>query len=411
MSDQVYPFEGIRVLDFGIGAAGVEAGRFFSEWGADVIKVESIVQLDFLRITVGSMMNPLFASSSRTKRSLGVNVRAPEGLALVHRLVEQSDVLIENSRKGAMKRIGLGWETLHEINPRLVMLSSQLLGSNGPWSDWAGYGPNVGAVAGLTYLWNHPEDGSPPVGVSTIYPDHLIGRLLALGGTAALIGREKSGVGAHVEVAQFEAVIGMMGDLLLAESIEPGSAQPQGNVRDRGVPWGLYPSSGDDEWLAITVRDDDQWQRLVHQLGDPLWADTDLDNVVGRLRRREEIDNELAKWTSQRSAEMSMHVLQRAGVPSALIQTAQDQLKDPQMNHRGFPRPMDQPGVGALLLEGPAFRGNGLPEPIIRAAPDLGEHTREICRDLLQLSDEQIEELLSRGVLEESATQDATSTA
>jgi crotonobetainyl-CoA:carnitine CoA-transferase CaiB-like acyl-CoA transferase len=401
---QAYPFEGLRVLDFGIGAAGVEAGRFFSEWGADVLKVESTAQLDFLRVTVGSMMNPLFASSSRTKRSVGINSRTPEGLELVHRLVELSDVLIENSRAGALDRIGLGWERLHDVNPRLIMLSSQLLGSRGPWSGWAGYGPNVGAVAGLTYLWNHPEDGDPPVGVSTIYPDHLIGRLLALAGAAALHERNRTGIGVHVEVAQFEAVIGMMGDILLAESLESGSAAPQGNRRERGVPWGVYACSGMDSWLAVTVRSDAEWSRLVEALDRPEWT-AGLDTHDERLRRRTEIDDALSLWARGRQASEAMAHLQGHGIAAAAVHSPLDQLDDPQIAFRGFLRPVDQPELGTVIFEGPAFVGDALPQPIVRRAPRLGEHTRVVCGELLGLTNAEMEDLFARGVLEEQTSQ------
>jgi crotonobetainyl-CoA:carnitine CoA-transferase CaiB-like acyl-CoA transferase len=398
---QPYPFAGLRVLDFGIGAAGVEAGRFFAEWGADVIKVESTAQLDFLRVTVGTMMNPLFASSNRSKRSLGLNVRNAEGLALVERLVEHSDVLIENSRTSAMERLGLGWDRVRELNPRLVMLSSQLLGSGGPWREWAGFGPNVGAVAGLTYLWNHPEDGDPPVGVSTIYPDHLIGRLLALAGTAALLARERTGVGMHAEVAQFEAVIGMMGDVFVADSLAPGTARPQGNTRERGVPWGVYPAAGDDAWIAVTVRDDEEWGRLAAVIGEAEWLAPELATATGRAPHRDEIDARLTSWTAERDARAAMEELQSAGITCGAVQTAADQLEDSQMLHRGFLRRVRQPDLGEVVFEGPAFAGDALPAPIVQPAPRLGEHTREICREVLGLSDDDIEALLRRGILEE----------
>ena len=156
------PFAGLRIVDFGIGAVGVEVGRLFAEQGADVIKVESRSYPDFIRVVLGTEMNASFASSSRCKRSLGVNIKTPEGLDLVKRLIADADVLIENSATGTMDAMGLGWDVVHALNPRLVMVSSQLMGSTGPWKDWIGYGPSTRPPSGMTYLWNWPEPTSRP---------------------------------------------------------------------------------------------------------------------------------------------------------------------------------------------------------------------------------------------------------
>jgi crotonobetainyl-CoA:carnitine CoA-transferase CaiB-like acyl-CoA transferase len=399
------PFAGLRVLDFGIGAAGAEAGRLFAEYGADVIKVEMPNQLDFMHVTPGSFMNPLYASANRTKRSLGINLRTPEGLALLHRLVAVSDVVIENSRPGTMEWMGVGYDVLRRLNPRIILASSHMLGSRGPWSEWGGYGPNVAAVSGLSYLWNHPEDTDPPVGVSTIYPDHVMGRLLTIGATAALIKRHQTTMGAHVEAAQFETVMGLLGDLLLKESLAPGSVGPEGNRRDTGVPWNLFPCAGEDAWCAITVRDDEEWRGLRRALGEPGWAcDHSLETRAGRFHHREAIEKRLAVWTRTRDSREVMNLLQTLGVPAAMVQGPGDQLEDPHFRARGFARPIDQPLLGPVLFEGPGFRGSGWPEPDIRPAPDLGEHTRAICRELLGLDDDVVNEMVSRGVLAEPGT-------
>jgi crotonobetainyl-CoA:carnitine CoA-transferase CaiB-like acyl-CoA transferase len=399
------PFAGLRVLDFGIGAAGAEAGRLFAEYGADVIKVEMPNQLDFMHITPGSFMNPLYASANRTKRSLGINLRESDGLALLHRLVGVSDVVIENGRPGTMEWMGLGFEVLNRINPRIVLASSHMLGSRGPWSEWGGYGPNVAAVSGLTYLWNHPEDADPPVGVSTIYPDHLMGRLLTIAATVALIDRHQAGIGARVEASQFEAVMGLLGDLLLKESVAPGSVRPEGNRRDAGVPWNLFPCAGDDAWCAITVRDNEEWRGLRTALSAPEWAcNPALETREGRLHHREAIEKQLGTWTRTRNSRDVMNLMQSHGVPASMVQGPDDQLEDPHFQARGFARPIDQPLLGPMLFEGPAFRGPDWPEPDIRPAPDLGQHTRAICRELLSLDDGAVNEMISRGVLAEPGT-------
>ena len=185
------PFEDLLVVDFGVGAVGVEAARLFADYGAETIKVESYEAPDFMRSLTPNLINPSFASSSRGKRSLGVNLKTEKGRELVHELLRKADVVIDNLATGVMARLGMDAETLHAINPRLVVITSQSVGAQGPWKDWSGYGPSTHPTSGLHWLWNHPEADAPAGSVCT-YPDHLVGRLGAIAGLAGLIQREKT---------------------------------------------------------------------------------------------------------------------------------------------------------------------------------------------------------------------------
>ena len=401
--DHHLPFRGLLVLDFGHGGVGVEAGRLFAEYGADVIKVESRTYPDFIRLVSGGETSASFASSSRSKRSLGVNLKTPEGLELVHRLAAQVDVVIENNSTGTMDDMGLGYETLAQINRGLVMVSSQLMGSSGPWADWLGYGPSTRPAGGMTWLWNFPGGGMPP-GAMVIFPDHVAGRLCAVGALAALIGRQRgvgTGGGAHVEVAQVETVLGMMSHYFLQEGLEPGSVKPQGNRSERGAPWGVYRCQGEERWCVITCRDDEDWACLRHALGDPDWAaDAGLQTIEGRRARHDEVDRRIEEWTSDRPDRVVMEHLQAHGVPAAMMTYSSDEPGDPHLQARGYLVERVQPGVGRMTFEGPAFHASGMGDPFIGPAPWLGEHSREIARDLLGLDDDHIEELVKAGVLE-----------
>jgi crotonobetainyl-CoA:carnitine CoA-transferase CaiB-like acyl-CoA transferase len=302
-----------------------------------------------------------------------------------------------------MDRLGLGYETLKEINPRIILFSTQLLGSTGPWCRWIGYGPHNHAVSGLQYLWNYPEDVDTPAGSTNTHPDHLVGRLGALGVTAALIQRHREGGSAHVEVAQFEVMIQLLGDLLLKESLAPGSVRPRGNSSERGSPWGVYPCLGDDEWCVINVRSDAEWSALRNALGNPAWAArTEYDGVSGRRAAQREIDDALGAWTCERSPTDVMELLQAHGVPAGVVQHAEHQVRDPHLREREFFRELDQPGLGHVLLEGPVFRSTDLPGPRIEPAPLLGEHTRDIARSVLGLSEPEIDRLVEERALEEA---------
>jgi crotonobetainyl-CoA:carnitine CoA-transferase CaiB-like acyl-CoA transferase len=397
------PFTGLRVLDFGIGGVGVEAGRLLAEYGADVIKIETRAHPDFIRAVFGTEMNPSFASSSRCKRSLGINLRTERGLEIIKRLVAVSDVVIENSATGTLEKVGLGYQQMREINPRIVLASSQLMGATGPWKDWIGFGPNSRTAAGMTYLWNFPEGGMPP-GSGAIHPDHLAGRMLALGAVATLLARERDRVGGHLEVAQVEVIIGLLADLMLKAALQPGSVGPQGNLSSRGAPWGVYPCAGNERWCVITVRNDVDWRRFRTALGDPNWAHSrGYETAGGRIEARVEIDRRVIEWTSSHTDREVTDILQRGSVPAGFMMYASDMPTDPHLVARGYPQPVEQPSVGAMMFEGPAFHATSIADPLVAPAPGLGEHTREICRTILRMDDALVSQLVAEGVLEESA--------
>jgi crotonobetainyl-CoA:carnitine CoA-transferase CaiB-like acyl-CoA transferase len=394
------PLEGLRVLDFGIGGVGVEAGRLFAEYGADVIKIESRSYPDFMRVVMGSEMSASFASSSRSKRGFGVDLKHDAGVEMMRELVKQADLVIENNSTGTMESLGLGYPQLRAINPRIVMASSQLLGSRGAWAHWFGYGPSTQPIGGMVHLWNY-DDQAFPAGSGAIFPDHLAGRLAALGSLATLVRRLRTGEGGHCEVAQAEAVTNMIGDLLLAEGLAPGSVGPRGNRSERGAPWGSYPCAGDQQWVTITVRDDADWRKLRVALGEPEWAmQPALEKAAGRFAAQDEIDARLAAWTSGQSRIDVTATLQMFEVPAAPMFTGSDQFRDPHYQARGYPRWIEQQDLGWISLEGPCFRASGMQDVYVAQAPKLGEHTREICRELLGKDDDEIGALVAAGTLE-----------
>ncbi|HUF96724.1 MAG TPA: CoA transferase [Ilumatobacter sp.] len=398
------PFAGLKVLDLGHGGVGVETGRMFAEYGADVIKVETHTYPDFIRQLSGGMMSPAFASSSRTKRSVAINAKTPGGLAALKRLIAWADVMIENTSTGTMDDLGIPYEVVREINPRVVMASSQLMGSTGLWKDWLGYGPSTRPAGGMTYLWNFADGGTPP-GSAAIHPDHLVGRTLAFGALAMLLAREsdptESGRGAHVEAPQVESLINMLADYFLAEGVEPGTVGPEGNRRARGAPWGVYQCAGDERWCVITIRDDADWRAFRRALDDPAWASADeYATVEGRRAAHDEIDAHISEWTAGLRDDDVMKLLQAAGVPAGAMAYPSDLATNEHSVARGYPRPVEQPPIGPLLLDGPAFASSAMIGPIITAAPLLAEHTRAVCAEVLGMTDVEIDVLVAEGALE-----------
>jgi crotonobetainyl-CoA:carnitine CoA-transferase CaiB-like acyl-CoA transferase len=251
------------------------------------------------------------------------------------------------------------------------------------------------------HLWNY-ADRDEPAGSMSIYPDHVAGCLGAVASLAALVGRAR-GVngGVHLEVAQVETVVGMLGDLIAAEAVVAGSVVPMGNRSEAGSPWGLYRCAGEEEWVAITCRHDDDWRDLAAAMGDPRWAaDPSLATAEARRARADEVDERIRVWTAAQTKDAVAAACQHAGVPAAPMLTGSEMTTDAQYVAREFAVTIDQPGVGPLVLDGAAFRGEHMVGPSISPAPDLGEHTRSIALDLLGRDDAEIDRLLAAGVLE-----------
>ena len=404
------PLVGLRVMDFGQGAVGVEAGKLFAEYGAEVIKIESRSHYDFIRVVTGTEMGPSFASSSRSKKAMGVNAKFPEGRQLLLDLATKSDVVIENTTTGAMAALGIGYDDLATANPRIAMVASQLMGSRGVWAHWRGYGPSTQAPGGLSYLWSL-EGSTEPAGTASIFPDHFVGRLSACGALATLLGRERGTLqGGLIEIAQCEAVVGSIADLLAAESVEPGSVHPLGIHTERGTPGGNYRCApaehygraSADEWVAITCRDDADWRALAAVMGQPELADDPrFATLDARRANVDELDALVSAFAIGLDRFEVADRCQAAGVPAGPMVTSLDMLHHPHFVERGFPTLIEQPGVvGPVHYEGPAFHATGMTAPIEGPAPWLGEHTVEIAHEVLGLDQATIDALIAAKVLE-----------
>jgi crotonobetainyl-CoA:carnitine CoA-transferase CaiB-like acyl-CoA transferase len=394
------PLAGLRVLDLGVIVVGAELGRLFCDQGAEVIKVESSAFPD------GARVSPIhFAIGHRGSTSVGVNLRSPEGVEVLKRLIARSDVLLANFKPGTLDKLGLAPDVLREINPALVVVNSSAMGATGPWSAWMGYGPLVRCSSGLTSLSRYPDDAESFADGTTIHPDHYAARVTAIAALAALIARRRSGRGAEIATAQAEAILMQIGALLVEEALHPGAVAATGNAGRHAAPWGVYPCAGDDEWCTVTVRDDDDWRRLRVALGDPSWAAApELETTAGRLGRRAALDEHLAAWTCARSPRQVTATLQAAGVPAGFMQRSDEYEDDPQLQARDFFRVLEQPGLEPMTVDNAPFRSERIPEPAQARAPELGEHTRAVCAALLGMEAGEIDRLVATGALEEPVT-------
>jgi len=216
-----------------------------------------------------------------------------------------------------------------------------------------------------------------------------------------VIGRDRGATGAHVEVAHVEVLMATLTDEFLAEAIDPGSVRPRGNSSPDGAPWGTFPCAGEQRWVVICVRDDDDWVGLRRAMGDPEWArHPALDGVGGRMADRERIETLVAEWTATLDRKEVQDRCQAEGVPAGRVMFCIDQLDDPHLAERGFLVTLDQEGLGLLTMAGPCFTGSGMGPPALSAAPLIGQHTRRFCVNDLGMDPDRVEYLISVGALE-----------
>jgi crotonobetainyl-CoA:carnitine CoA-transferase CaiB-like acyl-CoA transferase len=254
-ADGAGPLSGLRVLDLGVIVIGAETGRLFADLGADVIKIESRAFPDGSRASAAAgTVSPSFAWGHRNKRSLGIDLRHPQGKELFLRLAEVSDVVLSNFKPGTLESLGLGYKALREVNPRIVVVDSSALGSSGPASRRMGYGPLVRARTGLTSLWRYLDRPESYCDGLTVYPDHTAARIGAAGALAALIARRRTGRGGTVSISQAEVMLTQFSAEFLRETFDPGTLVPIGNRGEFDAPWGVYACAGDDQWCVITIR-------------------------------------------------------------------------------------------------------------------------------------------------------------
>lgn len=392
-----HPFSGLRVLDLGVIVMGAETGRLFADLGAEVIKVENSKHPDGTRAPFNGEISPGFAWGQRNKRSLTVDLRDERGAAVFSELVRTADVLLSNFKPGTLEKMGFGADRLAELNPRLIIASSSAFGDSGPWRSWMGYGPLVRAATGLSSLWRDPDvPGGFPEAL-TIYPDHAVARIVATAALAALVERRSTGRGRRISCSQAETILTALSGEFAEESLRPGSVRPHGNTGRFDAPSGLYPCAGDDEWCVISVRGDDDYRRLRGVLDLP-----DLPSSADRVHHREELDALVAERTSALSGDEVLRLVGGAGVPAGPMRRAQDFPTEPALQQRRTFAALHQPRLPEPLpTEARQFHSDTIADALLNPAPVQGQHTREVCANVLGLSHERIDELVAEGVLEE----------
>ena len=398
-------FEGLRVLELGSGAAGPVATRYFAEHGAHVIRLESGVRPDFLRVLFltkesqfGVDGSPMFVLLNANKDSVSLNLKHPEALALARKLVTWADVLCENYAPGVMEKFGLDYENLQKLNPRLVMASGCLFGQTGPQRRYPGFGAQGSAISGFNHITGWPD--GPAIGPYGTITDSLAPRFVALSIAAALWRRSRTGEGECVDVSQIETAVYCLSELVTRYSATGEVLARRGNRSDQAVPHGVYPCAGQDRWIAIEVGGDIDWRSLVAEMGSPSWATSEkLSTEAGRWESAEALDAHIGEWTQAQDATVLMHRLQGVGVAAGVVQTFPDLLQDPQLAHREHWVRLTHSNLGPLDFERSGFRFSGGSGRFDRPGPNLGEHNREVFTGILGLGESALAELVAQGAI------------
>lgn len=379
---------GIRVLDLGWAWAGAVPGAVLADFGADVVKIESKKRLDPMRVDrplVGTQHDPeqgaLHHNINRNKRSIEIDLQTPEGIELVLRLVAQSDVLIENLSTGAVNRLGLDYESLAKINPRLIYASIGGVGRTGPLRELRSYAPVLTGLSGIDAAVGY--EGESMLGLQHGFADPNAGLHAVFAILAALHEREGSGKGQYIDVSQAECLVSMLGGHLAALQAGLDLSKPMGNRDPFMSPHGVYPAAGDDKWVAIACPDDKAWKRLVKVLGEPEWASAELSSAAARLQRSAFIDERLAEWTRTRDRWDVARTLQAAGIAAAPLLTSEDRVGDEHLASRAAFAVVEHPVVGAEFIYGVPWKLSRTPGSVRSAAPLLGQHTSEVLKEYL----------------------------
>jgi crotonobetainyl-CoA:carnitine CoA-transferase CaiB-like acyl-CoA transferase len=400
LPDRGGPLAGVRVLEITKVWAGPYTGKMLAHLGAEVIKVESLTNIDEMRAYGGVDINaaPYFLSINQEILSVQVNMKTAEGLDLVRQMVAKSDIVIDNIRPGAMERSNLGYEDLRKIKPDIIQVAIKMWGNEGPLGYQTGYAPSFAALSGLTALAGH--EGETPKGMNIRYGDSTAGAAAALAAIAALHHRANTGEGQFVDLSAVETMTSLVGDSLFAYSVTGEVPQADGNFHPEMAPHGAYPCEGNG-WISIAVADQGEWQALCAGLGaEALAADPRFADHSRRLENPHALDAALADLTRAHDAAELAERLRAGGVPAFKSMSSIDLCSDEHLWQRQAFRMVDHPHNGPRPIIGPSWRMSPDMAKVERGAPVLGEHNDYVYREVLGLPQERLDDLIARKVIE-----------
>lgn len=388
----------LRVLDLSRILAGPWASQMLADLGADVIKVERPEVGDdtrswgppYLKDKSGADTrdSAYFLCANRNKRSVTIDFTQPQGQALVHSLVEKSDILIENFKPGGLAHYGLDYETLRSINPRLIYCSITGFGHSGPYAARAGYDFLMQGMGGLMSITGHAdgEPGAGPMKVGVALTDILTGLHASTAILAALAYREVAGIGQHIDLALLDVQVSCLANQNMNYLYGGQVPKRLGNAHPNVVPYQDFPTADGD--MILAVGNDTQFTRLCDALGHAEWSHDDrFATNANRVKNRQTLIPMLHIQTVQRTTREWIMLLEAAGVPCGPINNIKQVFEDPQVLARGMKITMQHPDAGAIELVASPLNLSETPVEYRHAPPRLGQHTREVLVDLLNLDE------------------------
>lgn len=418
--DYRLPLQGVRVIDMTVVWAGPFSTVLLSDMGAEIIRVESLEHPDYNTrgpaiVRSAAQGGPggypddipgerpwnrcaAFTSTGRNKKSVTMDLTRPEGREAFFRLAKASDIFIENNSAGVVERLGISWEVLSKVNPRLVMISMSGFGRSGPYRDYRAFGANMEAIVGHTLLRGYP-DRDPTDTTPVFFADAAGGSVGAFAVLAALRYRNRTGKGQYIDMAQAENV----GHFLSAAMMDYAmNARVQGTLGNRHPAWapqGVYRCAGQDNWLALTVRTDAEFAALCAQLGQPeLASDPRFAGALERHRHHDDLDALISAWTADKDRDALFRQLQDAGVPAAPVYTIGQVFRDPHLQERGMWQQVTLPEAGThWYLRSTVGHMSRTPLWIWEPAPNLGADNEYVYKQVMGYTDEEYQRMIDLG--------------
>ncbi len=395
-------WHGTRILEFGSGAAGPIASRYFAEHGATVIRIESRSRPEFLRTMAVAMRSPhglegsgIFGALNVGKKSVALNLKDPGGLSVAKQLMGWADLVLENFAPKAMRGFGLDYDSMVEELPDLLMVSACMNGQTGPHRNYPGFGSQGSALGGFTLLTGYPD--REPVGPFGTITDSLAPRYCATAMAAALLYHRRTGKGVHIDLSQVEAGQYALSPWLLDYAVNDRCLENMGNRSPRTAPHGAFACEGEDRWVALATWSDQQWDSLAKIIG---LDDPSLATLEARMTRQDEIERAVTAWTSRHGRDEISERLQAEGIEAVPVQDWQDLLDDPQLTSRGHFERLPHSVLGECWYQHNGFRLSDAPAHYSQPTPVLGEHSEAVLGEILGLSTSEIEELKRTGGVE-----------
>lgn len=394
MTEGNLPLSRFKVLDLTRVRAGPTAVRQLADWGADVIKIEAPPN-PAVDAMGGDRHGADFQNLQRNKRSLTLNLKEPDGLALFKQLVEKSDVVVENYRPDVKTRLGIDYDSLKPLNPRLIYASVSGFGQDGPYRQLPGFDQVAQGMGGLMSITGLPGQG--PVRAGIPVADLTAGMYCAIGILVALLEREISGEGQWVHTSLLQAQVAML-DFQATRWLMEKDLPPQaGNNHPYSIPTGVFPTQ--DGQINIAASGGTIFTRLCQALGREDWLeDAKFSTSAARSQNRDEMNEQINQVTRTRTSHEWIEILNEAGVPCGPINNIQEVFEDPQVKHLKMACPVEHPSLGTIEILNQPVQMTRTPFQMRVAAPDPGAHTREILNELGMVPS-RIEELQKKGVI------------